>query len=277
MRIPRTSRNRPFVEELKHRPDELARINYVAQKYDLKLQELCRLLDEDDAFGADGTADLDALQTKANQSFDQGLKRDETRTRYMAKMDDQDSEPGDEAIPEEKPVEMAFYLEVPAMFQGQCDIHQYNMLMRNEPYTLVLKRFFPKGQVPEGVRDIFAKVDLIYKLNEEVINVMIHFLHTDKRSWAKSSIEFVASDLLGKQVTTYEQAVQYVREQLAYRARSAAKSDKRKPAEAGSYPRSSTKKPNIPIIQNVPEDSLPTEEEFAAMRRKAQKLDGKMK
>jgi replication initiation and membrane attachment protein len=276
-RMPKTSRNRAFVEELKYRQDELARINYIAQKYDLKLQELSRLLDEDDTFSADGSVDLDALQIKASQSFDQEMKRDETRTRYMAKVDAQHSEPGGEAIPEEKPVEMAFYLEVPAMFQGQCDIHQYNMLMRNEPYTQVLKRFFPKGQVPEGVRDIFAKVDLVYKLSEEVINVMIHFLHTDKRSWAKSSIEYVASDLLGKQVTTYEQAVQYVREQLAYRARTAAKSDKRKSAGTGSYPRSQTKKPNIPIIQNVPDDPLPTEEEFAAMRRKAQKLDGKIK
>jgi replication initiation and membrane attachment protein len=276
MRIPKTSRNRALVEELKYRSDELARINYIAQKYDLKLQELCRLLDEDDAFSTDGAVDLDALQNKASQSFRQEQKREETRTRYMAKVGAESNEPGDEAIPEEKPVEMAFYLEVPAMFQGQCDIHQYNMLMRNEPYTQVLKRFFPK-QIPEGLRDIFEKVDLNYGLNEEVINVLIHFLHTDKRSWAKSWIESIAADLLGKQVATYEQAVQYIRQQQEYKARAAAKSDKRKTADTGSYSRSSSKKPNIPIIQNVPDEPLPTEEEFAAMLRKARKLDGKIK
>jgi replication initiation and membrane attachment protein len=210
--------------------------------------------------------------------FRQERKREEERIRYSARASAETRESGGKSpdFKEEKPVEMAFYLEVPALFQGQCDIHQYNMLMRNEPYTLVLKRFFSKGRIPDGVLDIFEKIDLTYGLSEEVINVLIHFLHVDRRSWSKTSIEYVASDMLGKQVSSYEQAVQYVREQLEYKEKAAAKSTK-KTAGRSARGQGTSKKPNIPIIEPAQEDAPPTEEEFEAMRRKALKLDGKIK
>lgn len=124
---------------------------------------------------------------------------------------------------DEKSVEMAYYLEVPQQLRGECTDHQYNYIMRNEPYTAVLKMFFTQGSIPDGVLNIFEKIDLNYKLNEEVINVLIHFLHIDRRSWAKSSIEAVASDMLGKQIITYEQAVEYVREKISYKQKAASR------------------------------------------------------
>jgi replication initiation and membrane attachment protein len=286
VRFPKGSRNRAYVESLKYRPDELARINFVAKKYALKLPEVCRLLDEDDLFEEDGTVRFDALQQRANLIYRQERKREEERNRLLARFaelkaaadaDGGNAPPKPPEQSEEKPVEMAYYLEVPPLFHGRLDIHQYNTLLRNEPYTYVLQMFFPGGRVPDGVLNIFEKIDLQYGISEEVINAMIHFIHIDRRSWSKTSIEFVASDMLGKQVTTYEQAVSYIREQLAYKEKLAGKNARQsQSAAANGRARGVTKKPNIPIIRDVPDDAPVTEEEFEAIRRKAQKLDRKI-
>jgi len=281
-RFPRVSQNRAYVEGLRYRPDELARINFVARKYELKLHEVCRLLDEDDLFAEDGSVRLDVLQRRANLLYTQERKREEERLRYLSRVAQMRGEEKEEQeVHNEKPVEMSYYLDVPPLFQNQCDIHQYNMMLRNEPYTLVLKRFFPSGRVPDGVLGIFEKINLSYKLKEEVINVLIHFIHVERRSWSKSSIEYVASDMLGKQVTTYEQAVEYVREQQRWKEKKAAMPVKRNEASSDTGTavrgRVAAKKPNIPIISDIPEDTPLTEEEFAEMRRKAQKLDGKIR
>lgn len=276
LRFPRQSRNREYVENLKFHQDQLAGINIVAKKYNLTLQETCRLLDEDAAFDEDGLLNMDVLQYKANLFYRQVKKREDIVERHIHRSPD--NEKND--LAEEKPVEMQFYLEVPTIFVGQCDVHQYNMLLRNEPYTLVLKRFFSQGKVPDGVMDIFEKIDLNYKLSEEVINVLIHFIHVDRRSWAKSSIEAVASDLLGKQVRTYEQAVDYIRAKAKYKEQQAQRPANNSQAGSGGYGKSrggntSTKmKPKIPMITDVPKAAPVTREKREAMKLKARLLDG---
>ncbi|MDB5052635.1 MAG: replication initiation and rane attachment protein DnaB/DnaD family [Bacilli bacterium] len=278
MRFPRESRNRAFVENIRFRPDQLAAVNIVAKKYHLTLQETCRLLDEDTVFDDEGNLLVDLLQYKANLFYRQVKKREESQDRHVQKMDEQGRTEEDE-MQEEKSVEMAFYLDVPTVFQGQCDVHQYNMLLRNEPYTLVLKRFFSQGSVPDGVLDIFEKIDLNYKLHEEVINVLIHFIHADRRSWAKSSIEAVASDLLGKQIITYEQAVGYVRDKAKYREQAAARSTTG--ADRGAYSKTRNanagkQKPKISIIADGPVSKPLSNEQIEAIRQRARKLDGKI-
>lgn len=273
-RFPRQSINRQHVEGLKFRPDQLAAINMIAKKYRLTLLETCRLLDEDDVFTEEGMLQDEVLSYRANLYYRQSKKREEQMVRQLGGQAEKETAPQDQASAE-KPVEMAYYLEVPALFQGQCDIHQYNIILRNEPYTLVLERFFPQGTVPDGVLDIFQKIDLNYKLNEEVINVLIHYIHVDRRSWAKSSIEAVASDMLGKQVSTYEQAVEYIREMRRYKQEAAAKAALR--SSGGKGRGGKTGKPKIPIITDKPQRvKRLTEAEIEAMRRKALKLDGKL-
>lgn len=218
MRFPKGSRHRPFVEALQVRKEHLAAINICAKKYGLTLQETCRLLDEDGVFDEEGALLYEVLQYRAGLLYRQGKRREEYTERKLQKMAASSGEPEETGPEHEKSVQMEFYLEVPALFQGQCDIHQYNTLLKNQPYTLVLKKFFPHGTVPDGVLDIFERIDLNYGLAEEVINVLIHFIHVDRRSWAKSSIEAAASDMLGKQITGYEQAVEYIREKFRYKA-----------------------------------------------------------
>ncbi|MEW9700726.1 helicase DnaB [Paenibacillus sp. SI8] len=281
MRFPRGASNRVFVEALKHKPDQMAAINIVAKKYNLSLQETCRLLDEDGVFAEDGELQMDLLQYNANLFYRQTKKRGEERERTLARSEERgqgEEREGTEENASEKSVEMQFYLEVPQQLRGECTDHQYNYIMRNEPYTAVLKMFFTQGSIPDGVLNIFEKIDLNYKLREEVINVLIHFLHIDRRSWAKSSIEAVASDMLGKQISTYEQAVDYVREKISYKMKAASKVEAAK-AGGGAVTRGrqgKTQKPHIPIV--VPDagataSSRLTDEELEAALRKAQKLD----
>ncbi|MCL6457237.1 MAG: DnaD domain protein [Gorillibacterium sp.] len=273
MRFPRQSRNREYVEALKYRQDQMIEINMIAQKYELTLQETCRLLDEDSVFEEDGALNREALKHKANLYFRQGKKREDQVERQTNKVIP--LHPIDEENVEEKSVEMQFYLEVPAIFQGQCDQHQYNMIMRNDPYTKVLKKFFSQGSVPDGILDVFEKIDLNYKLPEEVINVLIHYIHVDRRSWAKSSIETVAADMLGKQVATYEQAVDYVNEKARLKARGKepAKAAGGRTGTGASAGRRGRQKPPLPTVTNAPGKAV-TPEEFNEMWKRAERMDG---
>lgn len=286
MRFPKGSRHRTFVEALQVRKEDLAAINICAKKYGLTLQETCRLLDEDGVFDEEGVLLFEVLQYRAGLLYRQGKRREEYTDRKVQKLaaagaaaggQEQDS-PGPE---DEKSVQMEFYLEVPALFLGQCDIHQYNTLLKNQPYTLVLKKFFPHGTVPDGVLDIFERIDLNYGLAEEVINVLIHFIHVDRRSWAKSSIEAVASDMLGKHITTYEQAVDYIREKFRYKAAAGAAGSGKRGGAGGGFqagadqgPRGSgaaarggrgKQKPAIPVATNKPGRKRLTDEEMEAI------------
>lgn len=285
-RFPKGSRNRPFVEELQFRKDHLAAINIAKSKYNLELQETCRLLDEDGIFDGEGNLLFEELQYRANLLYRQTKQRVERTERKLHHLAEAAVDtPAEDGLPAaEKTVQMEFYLEVPALFQGQCDVHQYNMLLKNEPYTLVLKRFFPQGTVPDGVLDIFERIDLNYGLTEEVINVLIHFIHTDRRSWAKSSIEAVASDLLGKQVGTYEQAVEYVRERARYKARAKAQGQRSKdepeaPGGRGAQGGSRSTggrgkaKPVIPVAADKPGRKPLSDEEMEAIIRKASRWE----
>lgn len=208
-RFPKDSANRIHVENLKTDQDQLDGINFISHKYDLSLADLCRLLDEDDVFSADGQVRMEVLQRKASSIFHQTRKREQSRERFLHKVEANEYK---EKATGEKQVEMEYYLEVPSMFAGKCNIHQYNLILRNESYVQLLKRFFP-GSVPEHVLNLFERIDVNYKLKEEVINVLIHYLKMYNLSWNKAFVESIAADMLGKQVDTFEKAVDYIRSQ----------------------------------------------------------------
>ncbi|MCP1307601.1 helicase DnaB [Paenibacillus tyrfis] len=281
MHFPRESVNRDFVERLKYEPEQLATINFVAKKYNLFLTDVCRLLDEDGVFDEDGRIVLELLQHKANQVFRQDKKRTEERTRYMARIADKTGETdrasNSPAPAGDKIVEMEYYLEVPDLFQGECNQHQYNYILRNEPYTFLLEKIFSQGSIPDGLLDTLAKVDLNYGLREEVMNVLIHYMYVNKRSWSRASIEFSVTDMLAKQVGTFEEAVQYIREQMKYQEqqrarRSAGASGASTPARGGR----GRQKPVIPIVKDTPAAKTLSSAEREALRKMAQQLDGKL-
>ncbi|MDO3411038.1 DnaD domain protein [Saccharibacillus sp. CPCC 101409] len=271
LHFPRGARNRSFVEGLRHNREQMGMINHVARKFDLNVEDIVRLLDEEGIFTQGGELLLDNLQNRANLTFRQTAKRTEERQVKAARAV-RPEEPAPDDTPVEHAVEMEYYLEVPQQFQSKCDIHQYNMLLRNEPYTGLLRNFFP-GTVPGPWLDMFSKIDLSYKLPGEVINVLIHYLVTllgkdgDQRI-SRNFVDSIASNMLLRQIDTYEKAVRYIRDQ---------DNPKRKPsAQTGGRARTSGKasrgKPELPIVQNSPVQTAVSDEEFAEYVRMAEEM-----
>lgn len=282
LRFPRNSANRSYVERLRSDTDGLAAVNYVAYKYSLSVTDVCRLLDEDGVFETvSGEIDIDALQLRANQLYRQEQKRSNDRERTLARMQEAaEPETSNDEPAEEYAVQEEFYLEVPKQLDGRCDIHQYNMLMRNEPHTRFLKRFFP-GAVPEWIDRLFERIDLNYKLAPPVINVLIHYVigANESQRITKTFIEAVASNMLAKGIDTFEKAVQYVREQnqleLDKERRRDAGTTRRGGTGRGAGSRGTSGKPSIPIVQKNAEAAAVSADELEELRKLARKLDGK--
>ncbi|WP_219835914.1 helicase DnaB [Paenibacillus sp. R14(2021)] len=293
MRFPRNSVNRQYVERLRGNDEAIAQLNYVAYKYNLTVVDLCRLLDEDDIFSARGELQLEELQLRGNGMYRQDRKRNEERQRVYGRIEAvkaanerSDSMDSQDDMPDEVAVQSEFYMEVPAQLAGRCDIHQYNMLMRNEPHTRFIAKFFP-GAVPEWLIRVFEVIDHNYRLQGAVINVLIHYVLglNDSQRVTKTYIDAVASNMLVKGVDSFEKAVGYVREQVKL------EQDKERRRESGSTApairgnssgsggaagaRGGRRKPVIPIMPDTPSGSPLTAEEMEEIRRMARKLDGK--
>lgn len=280
LRFPRDSANRSYVEGLRYNTEQLGTVNYVARKYELSVQDLCRLLDEDGVFGPDGLILQDELQHKANLFFRQGKKRKEERQVQGGKVISlrQQEHAGTNEPPLEHAVQMEFYVEVPPQFLEKCDIHQYNMMLRNEPYTRLLKTFFP-GAIPDNLLDIFENIDHNYKLPSEVINVLIHYLMALLTSGGEQRINrnfvnAIASNMLMKQVNTYEKAVHYIREQSKVKVKNETAAAGAPGGRARAYSRNAKLKPDIPIVQSAAadQDGGVSEEEFAELIKMAEMM-----
>ncbi|MFS0727199.1 helicase DnaB [Paenibacillus sp. 1P07SE] len=283
MRFPRHSANRPHVEKLRSDVESMATLNYVAYKYSLTVVDLCRLLDEDGIFTARGELLEDELQLRANKTYRQERKRGEDRQRVLARMSGGTPSQAEDELPTEHAVDSDHRLDVPAQLAGRCDIAQYNMLMRNEPHTRFLMRFFP-GAVPEWLDRVFERIDLNYRLAAPVINVLIHYVlgQADNKRVNKSFIDAVAANMLLKQVDTFEKAVRYVREQgeKDQQGGSHEQRSRESGGSAGSGRRSNTswggrRKPDLPIIEDSGEQPEISETELEELRQLARKLDGK--
>lgn len=278
MRFPKQSYNRKFVEQLRYNKESMSTINYVVRKFELTLQELCRLLDEDGVFTQDGLVALEELQHRAHLHFRQNKRRSEHRERVQHRIEQK--EQVKEEHEEEVAVQMEFYVEVPPQFRDKCDIHQYNMLLRNTPYTQLLEKFFP-GAVPDSFLDMFTKMDLNYKMPDEVINVLIHYLMTmlvsgSEHRLNRNFVEAIVSNMLVKQIRTYEQAVMYTREQAQVNG-SGRTQTSRQDAGRQQRPRSrynnKAAKPSIPVVKPSEAGSGLTPEELERARELARRLD----
>ncbi|SDT20759.1 replicative DNA helicase loader DnaB [Paenibacillaceae bacterium GAS479] len=287
-RFPRGSLNRPYVERLRGDKDALAQLNYIAYKYEIGAADLCRLLDEDYAFDSSGSLLTDELQLKAAQLYRLDRKREGERRASSAALQQEESE---QDVPEQG-VQAEHYLPVPAQLTGRCDIQQYNMLMRNEPHTRFLRRFFP-GAVPDWIERQFERIDIHYRLPAPVINVLVHYVFGMKGTSrvTKTFIEAVASNMLVQQVDEFEKAVLYVRSQQELergkeaQSEGGARTGGRTAAAAGGarsgggYRRGAAGIPRKPVLPVAGEDASSdqdiSDEELEEMRKLARKLDGR--
>ncbi|NMO95646.1 helicase DnaB [Paenibacillus lemnae] len=273
LRFPRESKNRVFVERLRYDHEQMGIVNYVVRKYELNVQDICRLLDEDGIFSSTGDVMLDDLQHRASLHFRQGMKLQEKRQvtagKVVALHQELSADSGEPA--EEHAVQMEYYVEVPIQFQSKCDIHQYNMMLRNEPYTRLLQTFFP-GSVPVHFMDMFEKIDLSYKLPGEVINVLIHYLMSliaagGEQRINRNFVEAIASNMLLKQVNSYEKAVQYIRDQAKSKGKQAQAASRTR-----TYVNGGKGKPDIPVVSTSASGETVTEEEYEEMMKLAAEM-----
>jgi replication initiation and membrane attachment protein len=279
--FPRSSANRPFVERLRTDRSGMAIVNYVAYKYDLDAVDMRRLLDEPGVFSPDGELLFEELQQRASVYYRQNRRLEEERNRIAGRSAALAASPGEgDEPPEEIPVPEDWYLPVPESLAGRCDIAQYNFLMRNEPHTRFLKRFFP-GAVPAWLDRAFERIDLHYRMPREVINVLIHYLLGTGSAQRLSGdfIDKVASNMLARGVDTYEKAIRYVREQLELEQRmkeaeSRAPGAAQAPGRAGRGGRGGgSRKPAIPIVEQRTGGRQLTPEEMAEALRLASELE----
>jgi replication initiation and membrane attachment protein len=279
--FPRTSKNRPFVEGMRQRPELLKMINYEARKFRLDLQQTCRLLSENGMFDEEGELHLDRFQYEASQYFAQEQLRRQKREITLHRMEIQEGEQQPDASTD-VPVQMEYFLEVPARLRASLHASEYNRMLRNEPCTKVLERFFSEGEVPYSISELIVHLHVNYKMKDAVINVLVHYLHVSKESsWAQKYVDKIAADMLTKGITTYEQAVEYVRQALRKRSEAAEPGRGRAPAASGSggarKPAGGRPaKPKI-VVADIPDTEQLSEEERQALRRKVLSSMGKEK
>jgi replication initiation and membrane attachment protein len=281
LRFPRSSDNRKHVERLNRAPESMAKLNYLAYKFDLEVPEICRLLHEDGIFREDGTLEWEELHRRANSVYRQDRKRDEERERYMARGE---GRPGEERSRESASAYRdAELLDVPERFLADTSRETYNDMLLREPYTRILERYFP-GAVPDSFVRVFEKIDLNYKLPEPVINVLIHYVlgmnHAQRLTG--SFIDSIASNMLAKSIDHFSKAVAYVREQeklnamLERKRRGETEPRTGKGGERGSSSRGRTasRKPDMPVVKDQDPAQPMTEEEREKLRELARKLKG---
>lgn len=277
-RFPRGSANRAWVERLGKAPESMAQINYLAYKYDLDVPEICRLLDEDGIFAADGTLRWEELNRRAHSVYRQERKREEERERYLSRGRMRPEDAGED-LPKNPEEISGPLLEVPERFSGEVSPELYRRWLMREPYTRMLQRHFP-GAVPDSFIRIFERIDLNYKLPEPVINVLIHYIFGMKHSQrlTHAFIDSIASNMLAKGIDTYERAVAYVREQqkLNETLERRRKGDGAGGAQAsGRVSAGQRRKPAMPVVEDKGPSRPITPEEREKMRELVRKLKDK--
>ncbi len=274
LRFPRGSANRVFVERLNRAPQAMTQINYLAYKYDLEVPEICRLLDEDGMFRHDGTLHWDDLQQRANLMYRQDRRRAEERERFLARAE---GRTGTLTPDEPAAISPSLMLGIPERLQESVSMERYNEMLRKEPYTRMLARYFP-GEVPDNFVRVFERIDLNYKLPEPVINVLIHYVFSLGRAQrlTKTFVDAIASNMLAKGIDTIEKAILYIREQEKLNEALDRKNRGDEPSRAAaSGARGGRKKPAMSVVKDSGPAEEVTPEELERMLARARERKSK--
>ncbi|HZG84642.1 hypothetical protein [Paenibacillus sp.] len=286
-RFPRSSPHRRAVERLLADAGRLAKLNYIAGRYELTLKQTVSLLDEDGMFDASGAwqeARFEARAAEMYRGSNAAALRKE-RTARKQELAREEPSAAAEAIPgQERDVPAPYWLEVPEQFQGQCDVRQYNAMLANSPYTRVLKLFFEPSAVPTAVEEAFLAMSVNYRLPDEVLNVMIHYIRANDLDWKRNYLDAIAANVAGKRIRSFEHAVTYFRraEQTrggTARGDAAARSDAPRGEAVGAAPREpkrrgrppAAERPVIPVARSEGAAEA-TEEDIRRIMEMAKRL-----
>lgn len=272
-RVPRTSLNRRHVERLAEEPDVIAKINYYADKYGLTLTNVAEVLDFDGVFDALGKWDERIFERQAELIYLQRYKHEEQLAVRLAAMEEtaaasamSDSgasgtaagfAPGSspqkavsaggghgEAAPETDAL-----LAVPDRLKDKLDIVSYNALLKQKPYTMVLELFIGTPKVMGETKEMFRKLNILYRFPDEVLNALIHYMQVNEKPWNESYINKVAASLQARQVRTYEQAVRYFNAERRASPERRETGGKGASRPAGQIRTGGKGKPRLPVYQ----------------------------
>lgn len=270
-RVPKSSLNRRNVERLAREPGIIGKINYYADKYGLTLTNIAEVLDFDGVFDAAGKWDERVFERQAELIFLQRYRHEERLAGRLAALEETAAA---SAMPEAIPAEAAgmqaagggrkageagpgrpaapapdpgALLAVPERLRDKLDLLSYNALLKQKPYTKVLELFIGTPKVMGETKELFRKLNILYRFPDEVLNALIHYLQTNDKPWNETYINKVAASLQARQIRTFEQAAKYFNaEQQALRRRqeAAGKGSKRPAGGAGGKG-----KPRLPVYQ----------------------------
>jgi len=260
-RVPKTSLNRRHVERLAEQPAVIGKINYYADKYGLTLTNVAELLDFDGVFDAAGRWDERAFERQAELIFLQRYRHEEQLAARLPAMEEMAAaaapgadepapavrETGESGRQEKDPDAL---LAVPERLKDRMDIAAYNDFLKRKPYTKVLELFIGTPQVMGETKEMFRKLNILYRFPDEVLNALIHYLQTREKPWNESYINKVAASLQARQIRTFEQAAKYfnAEERALARRQEAGSRGGARPGAGGRTPGGKAK-PRLPVYQ----------------------------
>lgn len=266
-RFPKNSTNRPYVEKLKDHEDDLALINYLAEKYRLNLKEMCQLLDEEGVFTTKGKLLGDQLEHKANETFLQSRKREENvEWSSLGQTQSEASRVQTAATEDTNAAELMTELKVPEWLVEQYDSSSYTKMLSTEPHTQVL-RVLVAPNISRPTLNLFSKLNLYYRLPDAVLNVLVHHMRTTKLPWKENYIEKMAASLQGEQILTFAQAVEYFHKESEARSGVIKPSGSNNKKKTG-FKEKTSQKPKIPIFRATEQDEPLSTEAIEEIKRK---------
>lgn len=266
-RVPRSSLNRRHVEQLAEQPDIIAQINYFADKYGLTLTNIAEVLDFDGVFDASGKWDARVFENQAELIYLQRHKQEEQLAVHLSAMAETAAtvavpDPAGEGDkPSREQVDEQALFAVPDKLRDKLDSVAYNRLLKQEPHTKVLQLFIGTTQVMGETKDMFRKLNIVYRFPDEVLNALIHYLQTNNKPWNETYINKVAASLQARQIRTFEQAAAYFNAEWSSSGRqqqSGSRSGNRTGA-AGGRNNAAKGKPRLPVYQ-APSGKLTAED-----------------
>ena len=216
MRTPKTSARRSIIQRLEHQPDVLSSINYIALKHQLSLANLCRILDEEDGvFDVQGRFFYDQLDRAAREWRQHQTQREEQVSKHVGKIaktnaalggtgQDHAEEP---RIVEPEVLSLVTRLGVPVMLTGKLTIAEYASKMQGLPFTQFIKLFLGDQPIPQRILALLERVNYYYRIHDDVINVLTHFMYTNGLPWNETFVEKTTNEWLMSRMTDFSDAV----------------------------------------------------------------------
>lgn len=201
-RFPKYSSNRFFLEQMMQDVgSEPGILLNCAVKYGLSFNEMSSILDEEGVFTEEGDLNETRLIELAASFSNWRRKREESaKIHYHQAMYRGNSRDTSKAITKVS--------EVPKTFMGKMDIRSYIELL-GKPYDQILEVIVPEPSMIRGYTKLFDKFTINYRIADEVITAMIHFVLIEQRNWSFAYFEALATDLLFQRIDTFEEAIKH--------------------------------------------------------------------